>query len=203
MPLQNRVTPFGELVADSARGLFMGNRGGRLHDDARKLTARRWASKQWICCALDFKGRRRAVWGDSYTELFFLDEVTALAAGHRPCFECRRADAIAFAEAWAVAYERRMAAAQMDAILHRGRLVGRGKRVYQSFFSHLPDGAMITAGGFAFAVKGNSLLPWSPSGYGAPLPRPEGTVTMLTPPPILAVLLAGYRPRWHPSAHRA
>ena len=100
MPLQNRVNPFGELCAFSARGLFMGNRGGRFHTDAKTLTARRWASRQWICCVLEFKGRRRDVWGSSYTELFFLDEPTAFAAGHRPCFECRRRDAEAFAEKW-------------------------------------------------------------------------------------------------------
>jgi hypothetical protein len=93
MPLQNRVDPFGALFATPARGLLMGNRGGRLHDAQRKLGTRRWASKQWICCVLDFNEWHRKVWGDSYTELFFLDEVTALAAGHRPCFERRRKDA--------------------------------------------------------------------------------------------------------------
>ncbi len=90
--------PFGDLVATPARGLFLGNRGGRFHTDAKTLTARRWASRQWICCVLDFKGRHRDVWGRFYTELFFLDEPTALAAGHRPCFECRRKEALAFAE---------------------------------------------------------------------------------------------------------
>ena len=98
MPLQNRVTPFGELTITSARGLMMGNRGGRIHGVGRKLGARRWASKQWICCVLSFKGRQRDVWGRSYTELFFLDEVTSFAGGHRPCFECRRQDAMVFAE---------------------------------------------------------------------------------------------------------
>ena len=93
MPLQNRVDPFGELFADSARGRFFGNRGGRFHTDDRTLTRRRWVSRTWICCVLEFKNRHRDVWGRSYTELFFLDEVTALAAGHRPCFECRRRDA--------------------------------------------------------------------------------------------------------------
>ena len=100
VPLQNRVSPFGELCAFRARGLFMGNRGGRFHTDAKTLTRRRWGSRQWICCVLDFKGRRRDIWGRSYTELFFLDEPTAFAAGHRPCFECRRKDAEAFAEKW-------------------------------------------------------------------------------------------------------
>jgi hypothetical protein len=103
MPLQNRVNPFGELLVTSARGLFFGNRGGRFHTDQKTLTARRWASRQWICCVLDFKNRHRDVWGRYYTELFFLDEPTALAAGHRPCFECRRKEAEAFAEKWRVA----------------------------------------------------------------------------------------------------
>src|SRR5947207_9260926 len=97
MPLQNRVSPFGELFASPARGTLMGNRGGRLHDQKRKLTARRWVSRAWICCKLDFNNRHRKVWGDGYTELFFLDEVTGFAAGHRPCFECRRKDAERFA----------------------------------------------------------------------------------------------------------
>src|SRR5437763_8223894 len=100
MPLQNRVDPFGELVVSPARGLFMGNRGGRFHTHAQTLTARRWVSRQWICCVLAFKGRHRDVWGRFYTELFFLDEPTALAAGHRPCFECRRRDAEVFADHW-------------------------------------------------------------------------------------------------------
>jgi hypothetical protein len=97
MPLPNRVSPFGELVASPGRGTLMGNRGGRLHDAQRKLTARRWVNRAWICCRLEFKDRHRDVWSDSYTELFFLDEVTAFAAGHRPCFECRRKDAEQFA----------------------------------------------------------------------------------------------------------
>src|SRR5688572_12098743 len=100
MPLQNRVDPFGELFATPARGTLFGNRGGRFHTDQQTLTRRRWASRQWICCVLKFKNRQRDVWGRYYTELFFLDEVTALSAGHRPCFECRRAEASAFAEHW-------------------------------------------------------------------------------------------------------
>src|SRR5947199_222619 len=105
MPLQSRVSPFGELFVDPSRGLVMGNRGGRLHRTDRTLSLRQWVSRQWICCRLEFKGRRRTIWGGGYTELFFLDEVTALAAGHRPCFECRRADARAFAAAYAGAQE--------------------------------------------------------------------------------------------------
>src|SRR5947208_596093 len=101
MPLQNRVDPFGALISTPARGRLFGNRGGRFHRDDRTLGRRRFVSRQWICCVLAFKNRHRAVWGRGYTELFFLDEVTALAAGHRPCFECRRAAATAFAAAWA------------------------------------------------------------------------------------------------------
>src|SRR3982750_3317937 len=100
MTLQNRVNPFGELIAAPSRGTLFGNRGGRFHRDDHTPGTRRWASRQWICCVLDFKGRHRQVWGRGYTELFFLDEVTALAAGHRPCFECRRADAKTFAACW-------------------------------------------------------------------------------------------------------
>src|ERR1700733_7595293 len=120
MPLQNRVSPSGDLIAVPARGLFLGNRGGRIHTDARTLTARRWASRQWICCVLEFRGRQRHVWGRFYTELFFLDEPTAFAAGHRPCFECRRADALAFADAWRVARKlpERPRAEHMDDVLH-------------------------------------------------------------------------------------
>src|SRR5262245_34021210 len=119
MPLQNRVDPSGELFADSSRGQLLGNRGGRFHPDDRTLTSRRWVSRAWICCRLEFKGRRREVWGRGYTELFFLDEVTALAAGHRPCFECRRKDAELFAGLWGRASKRRgrPRAKAMDAVL--------------------------------------------------------------------------------------
>src|ERR1700761_5347148 len=142
MPLQNRVNPFGELFATPARGLFMGNRGGRFHTDGRRLTARRWASRQWICCVLDFKNRQRDIWGRFYTELFFLDEPTALAAGHRPCFECRRADALRFAEDWRQAHRLRARpmAPAMDRVLHAERLAGRAKRLIQHEMSSLPDG---------------------------------------------------------------
>ena len=203
MPLQNRVTPFGELIAVPARGTLFGNRGGRFHTDARTLTARRWASRQWICCVLDFKGRRRDVWGRFYTELFFLDEPTALAAGHRPCFECRRKDAETFAEHWRVAHRlrRRPYAFEMDQMLHRERLRGRAKRLHRRNIDGLPDGAFFALAGDAFAVRGNRILRWTPQGYDAEKPRPRGgTVDVLTPPAILAVLAAGYEPRWHPSA---
>ena len=203
MPLQNRVDPFGELFAAPARGTLMGNRGGRFHTDARTLTARRWASRQWICCVLTFKNRQRDVWGRFYTELFFLDEPTALAAGHRPCFECRRADAKAFAEYWRSARRARQRprAAEMDQVLHRERLASRGKRRHRRSIAGLPDGAFITLDNAAFAVRGAALLRWTPKGYTAGIPRPRaGMADVLTPPAILAVLALGYQPRWHPSA---
>jgi hypothetical protein len=200
MPLQNRVTPFGDLIVTPARGTMMGNRGGRLHDAQRQLTQRRWTSKQWICCKLAFNDRYRNVWGDSYTELFFLDEVTALAAGHRPCFECRRKDAEAFAKLFSDAGHRASAPA-MDKVLHAERLAGKDKRLHRREIDTLPDGAMIVHEGTAFAVRGDTLLPWTPSGYGPAQPRPRrGDVDVLTPPSILSVLARGYAPLWHPSA---
>ena len=205
MPLQNRVDPFGELFATPARGLFMGNRGGRIHTGDRTLTKRRWASRQWICCVLDFKNRQREVWGRYYTELFFLDEVTALAAGHRPCFECRRKDAETFAGFWQAAFKhpKRPRADEMDLALHAERLDGRAKRLHCSKLDGLPDGAFVTLDEDAHAVRGTALLRWTPGGYDALKRRPRGAmVDVLTPPAILAVLAAGYRPLWHPSVNR-
>src|SRR5436190_8250895 len=140
MPLQNRVSPFGELFASPARGTLMGNRGGRLHDQKRKLTARRWVSRAWICCKLDFNNRHRKVWGDGYTELFFLDEVTGFAAGHRPCFECRRKDAERFAALFS-GNRKRASAASMDRTLHAERLDSKAKRTHAHKLDTLPDGA--------------------------------------------------------------
>lgn len=207
MPLQNRVTPFGELVAEPARGLLMGNRGGRFHEPAtRALKRRRWASKQWICCLLDFKARRRAVWRAGYTELFFLDEVTALAAGHRPCCECRRAAARGFQAALARGRPGRaavMSLAEIDARLHAERLDGRAKRLHRAPATELPDGAMIARRGKAFAMRGDRILPWSLNGYGPPQRRPLDEVDVLTPPLSLAALRGGYAPLWHPTVPAA
>ena len=207
MPLQNRVDPFGDLFASPVRGTLMGNRGGKFHGHDRTLGARRFASRQWICCVLSFKDRRRDVWGRFYTELFFLDEVTAFAAGHRPCFECRRADALAFAYAFADGRPPSRAA-EMDRVLHAERLDGKAKRLHRSLLDGLPDGAMIRLGNRPaaerpFAVHGDVLLPWTPAGYGAPCARPRGAaVDVLTPPSIVGVLSRGYRVAWHPSAAR-
>ena len=204
MTLPNRVDPFGNLFADPARDLFFGNRGGRFHRDDRTLGVRRWASRQWICCRLAFKGRQRAVWSDGYTELFFLDEPTALAAGHRPCFECRRADAKAFSAAFTAGTGIVPRAPAIDRVLQRERLDGRAKRRHRLPIDDLPDGALLTLAGEparAWAVRGPSLLPWTPAGYAAWCPRPRGIIAdVLTPPGVLAALSAGYRPVWHPSA---
>jgi hypothetical protein len=203
MPLQNRVDPFGELFADSSRGLFMGNRGGRFHRDDRTLGRRRFASRRWICCRLAFKGRQREVWGEGYTELFFLDEPTALAAGHRPCFECRRHAAQAFAAAFArsIGLPAPARAADIDAVLHRERLLEGARRLVAA---DLPDGAFVTLAsepGEAFAVRGCALLRWTPSGYAGRQARPSaGALDVLTPADVLGALRAGYSPLWHPSA---
>ena len=184
----------------------MGNRGGRIHTERRTLARRRWTSRQWICCVLDFKGRHRSVWRDGYTELFFLDEPTALAAGHRPCFECRRRDALAFAECWRRAFglEHRPRASEMDVRLHEERLAAAASSAATPYrLADLPDGAFVVIDERAFAVRGPSLIYWAPDGYAARRPRPRGgTVDVLTPPAILRVLSAGYKPRWHPSVER-
>lgn len=140
------------------------------------------------------------VWGDSYSELFFLDEVTALAAGHRPCFECRRRDAKLFATLFA-GKRQRAAAATMDKALHAERLDGKAKRRHPRKIDLLPDGAMIAIERDAFAVRGGRLLRWTPSGYAGSRRRPRGIeVDMLTPPSIVTALAKGYRPLWHPSS---
>ena len=201
MPLQNRVSPFGELIASPSRGGFFGNRGGKFHSDDKTLGKRRhYVSKAWICCVLSFKGRQRDVWGRYYTELFFMDEPTALAAGHRPCFECRRAEAKAFAEKFA-GKGKAARAGEMDERLHRERLQddGRSKRLREVSIGDLPDGTFITlSGNESFAVMGKHLLRWSPDGYSGAIRRPSGSAMMLTPPAITKVLARGYEPQWHP-----
>jgi hypothetical protein len=200
MPLPNRVNPFGDLFATPARGTLFGNRGGKFHRDDKTLGSRRWVSRQWICCVLKFKGRQRNVWGRYYTELFFLDEVTAFAAGHRPCFECRRQDAERFAVLFS-GKKQRASADAMDRILHAERLDGKAKRTHRRSLDSLPDGAMVALEGEVFAVRDKHLLPWTPSGYSASKPRPRNLeVDVLTPPSILSVLGRGYAPLWHPSA---
>ncbi|ESR25558.1 hypothetical protein N177_1670 [Lutibaculum baratangense AMV1] len=174
----------------------MGNRGGRLHDPAtRELSRRRHVSKRWIACALEFGGRHRTVWGEGYTELFFLDEVTALAAGHRPCFECRRGEAEAFASA-AAAGARKMGASEMDDALHRQRLGPRPEVDMKT----LPEGSVGLVGGVPHAVRGGGLLPWHPEGWGPPAGPVSGPALLVTPSLAVEALRDGYRPLWHPSA---
>lgn len=204
MPLPNRIRPDGTLFADPARGLLFGNRGGRFHDPhGRELPRRVYANRQWICCVLAFKSRRRQVWGHGYTELFFCDEVTALAAGHRPCMECRRAAALSYR----AALVRGLALAEtpsfpaLDRMLDAERRIGRAKRLHRMPAAALSDGAMIALedGSGFLALKGAAALLWSPAGYVARLDRPEGLAAVLTPPASLAALANGYQPIWHPS----
>jgi hypothetical protein len=207
MPLQNRVTPEGEIIASPARGTMFGNRGGALHTPDRTLTRRRWTTKAWICCVLEFKGRHRVVMSPNrYTELFFLDEASALAAGHRPCFECRRQDALRFAEAWRTAYglQRRPRAPEMDDVLQRERVLrGGGKVTYTERLSALVDGTFVRWQGRPHLLLNGRLCAWRPDGYhGAIYPGRDTSVEVLTPRSIVAVLSAGYRPILHPSATR-
>ncbi len=200
-PLQNRVDPFGEFRAVAERGGLMGNRGGRLHRDDRTLSGSRWTNKHWLICVCAFKSRSREVWGKGYTQLFFLDEPTALAAGHRPCFECRRQAAKAFL---AVFPGRPDGVNPMDDKLHGERVEKRSKRLFRTRLGDLPDGAMIARGGRAYAVRGDWLSPWSFAGYGAPEPlEPDAVADVLTPPSTVAALARGYRPLWPEALGRA
>ena len=205
MPLQNRVTPDGSIIATPERGTMMGNRGGALHTADRTLSGRRWVSRQWICCRLAFNGRQRQVMAPGrYTELFFLDEATALAAGHRPCFECRRADARRFAGLWALANGRNgvARAGEIDAALHQQRLDGEGaKRAHRLPLGALPDGAFVRMRSGPALVWGDAVLAWTAAGYQAPkLLDPDVEADVLTPPGIIAVLKSGYLPMLHETA---
>jgi hypothetical protein len=201
MHLQNRVTPFGEIVSISQRGMFIGNRG-IIHDPVTKtLLTRRWTTKIWLVCSCEYKGRRRSVMaGRSWTELFFLDESVALSAGHRPCFLCRREAAELFRVAWAAATRTPLpAAAAIDAVLHRERLIHGRKRIHQipAPVPALPDGAVVVAAGSAFTLSSGLAYRWTSEGYDPPVPlhRADG---LLTPPSTLMALSAGYRPVLHP-----
>ena len=202
MPRQNRVTPDGDLIAVADRGLFWGNRGA-LHDPEGRLV-RYSRGRAWAICVLSFKGRRRELWAPGrLTELFFLDEATGLAAGHRPCGECRYRDYQAFKRAWAGALGDGVpGVAEIDARLHADRLVRPGvRRSYSARLSSLPEGVMVSVDGAPFLVHGGELLAWTASGYRSSGQRPgEDTVTVITPRATVAVLTAGYRPVLHPSA---
>lgn len=201
MPLQNRVTPFGEIVATKHRGRFTGNRG-IIHDpETRTLLRRRWTTKAWIACVCEFRGRcRRVMATRSWTELFFLDEATAFAAGHRPCFTCRRAEAEAFRDAWVRGNGRdRATAPEIDAALHAERLDGRARRTHALDVPTrmLPDGAMVAAGEDAFLIAHGAAWRRSFAGY-QPADAPAGA-RLLTPPSVVNAFRAGYRPQIDPS----
>jgi hypothetical protein len=208
MSLQNRVTPFGEIVAVPDRGSFMGNRG-RIHNEQRKLKTRHWDRKAWITCLLEFKERHRQVMAPStYTELFFLDEATSFAAGHRPCAECRRSDAKRFKNLWleangALLQGKAGTISNMDAILHSERIQADGtQRQWEARVCELPDGVMVLADdpAAAFLLRKGYLYRWSPAGYvERKVARSGQMVTVLSPASVTSVLTAGYRPVVHQS----
>lgn len=202
MPLRNRVTPFGEIIATEARGTLFGNRGV-LHDPDGALR-RDWQVRRWIACRLEFKGRHRELLQPNrYTELFLLDEATALAAGHRPCAECRREDYVRFRDAWAHANPGQGSSADaMDRLMHAERVpVGPGRPTFDRTFGNVPDGVMVAEGDRAMLVVEGGLRAWSPSGYGPATHVAAATrVRVLTPPSIVRVIEAGYQPALHPTA---
>ncbi len=207
MALQNRIDAFGNMVAVNARGTIMGNRGGRIHDPATKTLTRRWASKHWICCEIVYKDWHRDVMSAGYTGLFFLDEVAALACGHRPCAFCRREDYKKFAACWRESFPQcnTPKVRDIDEVLHRERQVsGVGPLpILAAEIDTLPDGAMIAIGSNAFAMRHGFALPWSFEGYGTPIKLSNlnlNNASLLSAPALVKTLKAGYQPRWHISA---
>jgi hypothetical protein len=209
MPRQNRVTPLSELVAHPARGLVYGNRGC-LHDSEGRIR-RRFAVRRWIACRLEFRGWHRTplMQPGRFTELFFLDEATAFAAGHRPCALCRRSDYDRFVEVWGMLHPGQRGADAMDEQLHRERVDPdtRGQRRHRAPLDDLPDGAFVLEGGEPYLVRGAELLRWTPAGYETPRPSPARVdAELITPPSLVAVLRAGWEPvvpLLHPSAGAA
>jgi hypothetical protein len=200
VPLQNRVNPYGDLFRTTARGTMMGNRGGPIHNERREIV-RPFLNRRWIACVLEFRGRHREVMSPHrYTELFFLDEAVAFAAGHRPCAECRRDRFNAFKRAWRD--DPTLRADEIDAELHAARIDSRRQKVtYRTPLSSLPNGAFIAEGGAPWLVWDDSLLLWTPEHYAARRRRPEDfTVTVLTPRPIVRCFRRGYVPAIHDSA---
>jgi hypothetical protein len=203
------VTPFGDLVATPERGTFLGNRGV-LHD-GRGQIRRAWQVKRWIVCLLEFRGRKRSVMSPGhYTELFFLDEATALAAGHRPCAECRRERFNTFRSAWRSAHPGNSGsllptADEIDTKLHADRVnPDRSKRLFEARLDELPDGVFIRhpdGGDSACLVWNDALFAWSAGGYMERLARPEQLkVLVVTPRSTVGAIRAGYVPAIHPSA---
>jgi hypothetical protein len=194
MPLQNRVTPLGDLIAHPARGLVYGNRGC-LHDEQGRIR-RRYNGKRWIACRLEFRGWHRSplMQPGRFTELFFLDEATAFAAGHRPCALCRREDYVRFLKVVGCG-----GADAIDARLHDERR----RHPHAAAFADLPDGAFVLVDTEPWLVRGDSLLRWTPAGYADRVLRPRGPAALLTPPTLVSVLAHGWDPvvpLLHPSA---
>ena len=206
MPLQNRVNPFGELISTESRGTLMGNRGC-LHDSRQRIR-RAFACKRWIICVLEFRGRYRKVMTPGrYTELFFLDEATALAAGHRPCAECQHARYLLFRQIWAAANPGLFtapvpSAEEMDGVLHAERVSGtRGKLTWLASVSALPAGVMVAdSEGLPYIVRGRQLIQWEAGGYGRSIPASSGTLRVLTPRSIVRAIAGGYPVMIHSSA---
>ncbi|HSC91943.1 MAG TPA: hypothetical protein VLB86_09855 [Gaiellaceae bacterium] len=202
MPRQNRVTPLGELVAHPARGLVYGNRGC-LHDEHGQIR-RRYAVRRWIACRLEFRGWQRGelMQPGKFTELFFLDEATAFAAGHRPCALCRRDDYVRFGELWQELHAGETGADAIDARLHAERLDAGRQRRHVAPLDELPDGTFVLKGDAPRLVLGDRLLRWTPAGYVDAVSRPGGDAVVLTPPSLVAVLRGGWDgavPFLHPS----
>jgi hypothetical protein len=207
MPLQNRVTPLGELVAHPARGLVYGNRGC-LHDDSGRIR-RRHPTRRWIACRLEFKDWQRGplLRPGLFTELFFLDEATAFAAGHRPCALCRREDYNRFSTIWQELHPGQVGADAIDSQLQAERMdpETRGRRLHRARLGDLPDGSFVLHEGQPRLVLGGRILAWSPAGYTGPPSRPEeDRLGLITPPSLVHVLRTGWRgavPLLHPSAY--
>ena len=206
MPHRNRVTPLGELVAEPGRGLVYGNRGC-LHDEHGRIR-RRYDGRRWIACRLRFRGWHRGplLQPGRFTELFFLDEATAFAAGHRPCALCRREDYVRFCRIWRELHPGQIGADAIDAQLHAERIepATQAHRLHETALEKLPDGAFVLRDDVAFLVLGSGLLRWSTDGYAERRARPgRGATTLITPPSLVGILRSGWQgdvPLVHPSA---
>ena len=205
MPRQNRITPFGEMIATDARGLYMGNRG-ILHDEQGNLSSKRWTHPNWVACQTKFKDIRQPINAPgSYTQLFFLDEATALAAGHRPCGYCRRDDFVRFREAWLrgnpqADLDDTATMGAIDRIIHAERVTrNRGKITFGEMLANLPDGVFVVFPEdpqVARLIWHGSLHYWAPAGYLNSVPLLQSCeVTVLTPKSIVRAIAAGYVPQ--------
>ena len=191
VPRPNRVTPRSELIAHPARGLVYGNRGC-LHDEQGRIR-RRWATRRWIACRLEFRGwhREPLMQPGKFTELFFLDEATAFAAGHRPCALCRREDYVRFSELWSEPHPGAVGADAIDAQLHAERVDGRSQRLHEAELGDLPDGVFVLEANQPWLVFGGELRRWTPAGYEGDRPMPARGL-VITPPSLVEVLRAGW-----------